>query len=72
MQLQPTTKTEPRLALTVAEAAKAIGLSRARFYVELSEGRISGKKVGSRTLIPIESLQTWLAALPPTGTEKAA
>jgi excisionase family DNA binding protein len=60
------------LALTVAEAAKAIGLSRARFYVELSEGRISGKKVGARTLIPVESLQAWLAALPEAGQPKAA
>ena len=72
MQLQPTTKTEHRLALTVAEAAKAIGVSRSRFYIELSEGRIAAKKVGSRTLIPVENLHAWLAALPSAGTEKAA
>jgi excisionase family DNA binding protein len=61
-----------RLALTVSEAAKAVGLSRSRFYIELSEGRIAAKKLGTRTIVPIDSLRAWLEALPAGGPPKAA
>lgn len=61
----------PRLALTVSEAAKVIGLSRSRFYMELAAGRITAKKCGTRTLIPIDSLREWLAGLPDLDPPKA-
>ena len=53
-----------KLALTVSEAARAVGISRSRFYIELAGGRIAAKKLGARTLVPVDGLRKWLAGLP--------
>lgn len=52
------------LADTVSTAAERLGISRSRIYIEIKEGRLRARKMGSRTLITREEQQRWLNALP--------
>lgn len=52
------------LAYSPADAAREIGISRARLYDHLASGAIKAKKDGQRTLIPHDELVRFLAALP--------
>jgi excisionase family DNA binding protein len=47
-----------RLALSIAEAAKVVGLSEATFRTALPD--IERVYVGRRVLIPVSALNTWL------------
>lgn len=49
-----------RIALSVAEAAAALGVSRALVNQECASGRLHSVKIGQRPLIPVASLQAWL------------
>lgn len=49
-----------RLALSVAEAAAALGVSRSLINQECATGRLHSVKVGQRRLIPVASLRAWL------------
>jgi excisionase family DNA binding protein len=51
-------------ALSVGEAAKAAGVGRTTLFQEIRNGRITALKVGRRTIITIDALETWLASLP--------
>ncbi len=53
------------LAYTIKEAAKLAGISRTRLYEEMNAGRLEAKKAGRCTLIPHESIETWLKNLQP-------
>lgn len=57
---------EPGAILTygVREACAASGLGRTRLYALIAEGKIEARQCGGRTLIPAESLRTFLANLP--------
>jgi excisionase family DNA binding protein len=48
------------IAYTIQEAVKATGISRTRLYEELKAGNLVAKKIGRRTLIPRDSIETWL------------
>jgi hypothetical protein len=48
----------------VDEFATRNSISRAQVYIELKEGRLNARKVGSATLITVEDESAWLAALP--------
>jgi len=50
----------PKLAYSIAESAKATGLSRAYLYIHIKAKTLPIIKVGSRTLILAENLQAWL------------
>ncbi|KQP50554.1 excisionase family DNA-binding protein [Methylobacterium sp. Leaf108] len=52
-----------KLAYTVPEALYAIGLGRTTLYVLIAERKLRTIKVGSRTLIPADSLRGYLASL---------
>ena len=54
----------PRTALRVNEACDALGISRTKLYAELASGRLTARKTGSVTLIPVASLNAWLNSLP--------
>ena len=56
-----------KLALSVPEAAEALGVSRSFLYVLMAKGEISARKIGTRTIIPLDELKAWLAALPVSG-----
>jgi len=47
----------PKLAFTVAEACHAVGISRSKLYELIGEGRVKARKIGSRTVIPADSLR---------------
>jgi excisionase family DNA binding protein len=52
-------KIEP-LAVSVGEAARLAGVSRTMLYQTLRSGGLRSLKIGSRRLITIEALGTWL------------
>jgi hypothetical protein len=45
-----------RLSCTIAEACAATGIGRAKMYEEIGAGRVRTSKVGSRTLVLVNSL----------------
>lgn len=49
------------VALTVAEAARRIGISRTKMYEYVSSGQIPSVKIGSLRRIPAEALGAFLA-----------
>jgi excisionase family DNA binding protein len=51
------TNETPKLAFTIAEACHAIGISRSKLYELIGEGQVQARKIGSRTIIPADSLQ---------------
>ena len=53
---------EARLAYSVPEVAKLVGLSRRQIYVEFEQGRLSSIKVGRRRLVRRSDLDRWLTA----------
>ena len=54
----------PRTALRVREACDSLSISRSKLYEEVAAGRIKALKAGSRTLIPVASIDAWLNSLP--------
>ncbi|MCJ2077902.1 helix-turn-helix domain-containing protein [Methylobacterium sp. E-016] len=52
-----------KLAYTVPEALYATGLGRTTLYALIAERKLRMIKVGSRTLIPADSLRSYLASL---------
>jgi excisionase family DNA binding protein len=60
-----TTSLDDRLAFGPADAARAIGISRAHLYIEIAAGKIATRKLGSRTLILRDELDRYLQELPP-------
>lgn len=46
----------PKLAFTISEACRSIGISRSKLYELISTGRLRVNKIGSRTIIPAQSL----------------
>lgn len=55
----------PPLAVTVNEAARMLSVSRTTIYELISAERIQARKLGSRTLIVVASMQRLLEDLPP-------
>ncbi|MFI8666461.1 helix-turn-helix domain-containing protein [Qipengyuania sp. NPDC077410] len=52
------------LAMTIEEAAHVARLSRSTIYLALRDGSLTARKVGRRTIIRVEDLRQFLAALP--------
>lgn len=52
-----------KLLLNVPEAADALSLGRSKLYELFSEGAINTVKVGHRRLVPVESLEAYVASL---------
>lgn len=51
----------PKLAFTIPEACHAIGIRRSKLYLLIREKRVRILKIGSRTLIPAESLRALIS-----------
>lgn len=51
----------PKLAFTIAEACHAVGLGRSKIYELIGQGQLETRKIGSRTLIPAESLRALIS-----------
>jgi excisionase family DNA binding protein len=48
------------LATTVPGAAKALGVGVTKIKSEIAAGKLAARKIGSRTVVPVESLKTYL------------
>ncbi len=59
------------LSYSIAEVVKASGVCRTVLYEEIKAGRLRARKLGRRTLILADDLQSWLSALPCTKPEVA-
>jgi excisionase family DNA binding protein len=55
---------ELRIAYSVNEAAKAAGIGLTKLREEIRAKRLIARKLGKRTLINVEDLNTWAANLP--------
>jgi excisionase family DNA binding protein len=49
------------LAVSINDAAKALGLGRTSIYVMIGDGRLKAFKLGRRTLVRVESLRLLVA-----------
>ena len=63
-----------RLSYTVPDALAATGIGRTHFYKLVANGDIAAIKSGRRTLIPADSLRSYLEQLPAASvrSQKAA
>jgi len=50
------------LALSVSDAARAIGVSRATLYIMIAQRKLKSLKVGKRRLIETAEIERFLAA----------
>lgn len=57
----PTLAPVPRLALTIAQAAEAVGLSGRTLEELIRTGALRPVRVGRRVLLPVRELERWLA-----------
>lgn len=55
------------LAVSIPDAAKLVGFSRAKIYREINAGRLPVRKAGHRTLIRVADLQAYIDELPAGG-----
>lgn len=73
MTTLPTIKTHLELSDVGALSIRAFclwsSISRAQFYLEWDAGRIEPRKVGRRTLIPVQEACRWLDSLPVSGAK---
>ena len=53
------------IAYTIPAAVRASGLARTRLYDLIEKGDVAAFKIGRRTMIRADSLQAFLATLPP-------
>src|SRR4051812_46285677 len=52
------------LAVSISEACRIVGIGRSTLYEALARGEIEAAQAGRRTIIIVESLRRYLAALP--------
>jgi excisionase family DNA binding protein len=52
------------LAISIKEAARRAGLGRTTMFAAIARGELKVRKAGRRSLILIDDLHAWLAALP--------
>lgn len=50
-----------RLALTPTEAAKALGIGRTLVYELLAAGKLPGRRLNDRWIVPVDALRAWLS-----------
>ena len=73
-----TKQSQPIEFLSVAEACSIMGIGRTKLYALLSEGRVTARKAGTRTLVEASSISAWAGSLPaatfssPTACKRAA
>ncbi len=49
-----------QLAISVAEAADRIGISRSKAYQLVASGDLPTVRIGGKTLVPVERLRRWV------------
>lgn len=61
---------EEKLAMSVAETAAALGVSRPTVYNLLHKQGFPSFRVGGRTLVSVDGLRAWVAAQAAAGGEQ--
>jgi hypothetical protein len=56
-----------KIAYSVDDVVKLVGIGRSLLFEELAAGRILAKKIGRRTVILETDLSAWLKSLPEKG-----
>jgi hypothetical protein len=59
-------------ALGIREFCRRYSIGRTTLYSEIAAGRLIIKKLGTRSLIPIDSAEQWFDSLPDGGSPSAA
>lgn len=49
-----------RIAYTIEELCQVVGISRAMIYKEIKAQRLRVRKVGARTVVPVDEVRAWL------------
>lgn len=58
-----------KLAYSIDDIAKLVGIGRSLLFEEIKAGRLSVKKAGRRTLVLDADLSAWLSNLPASGAD---
>lgn len=58
----PVNPVEPRVTITVEEAAALLGIGRSAAYEAARRGQLPTRRVGRRLLVPLPALLEWLGA----------
>jgi len=53
-----------KLSVTIPDAVDMTGISRSSLYKLFSEGKITARKSGTRTLVLVEDLKRYVESLP--------
>jgi hypothetical protein len=64
--------TPHKLALSITEVLARVPVKRTKLYDEMRTGRLRYKKVGSRTIILVTDLETWLTNPAPASSGHGA
>jgi excisionase family DNA binding protein len=56
-----------RMFVSIAEAARMMGIGRSTLYSQIGEGQIAVRKAGKRTLIAVAEIEAWFSRLPGHG-----
>jgi excisionase family DNA binding protein len=51
----------PKIAYSIKEACRASSLGRTTLYSHIAAGRLLARRIGGRTVIPVESLRALIA-----------
>lgn len=63
MATEPTIALDiPPLALTIPQAAKALGIGERTVEQAIADGRLPVVRFGRRVILPVESLRSWLVS----------
>ena len=65
-------KTNMEYAISIVEAAKRAGVGRSSIYQAIGRGELQIRKNGRRSLILVEDLKAWVAAMPLATPSKQA
>lgn len=57
-----------RMAISVSEAAKLLGVSKAKGYELAKMGGFPAVQIGKRTLVSVKGLERWLEAMTTTSS----
>lgn len=58
------------IAISIVEAAKRSGVGRSSIYQAIGRGELKIRKHGRRSLILVDELKEWVAALPVANVSK--
>jgi len=67
-----TEEAPPRIAVSVQEAAKLLGISKPHFLPLINEGKIRTVRIGRRVLVSVQSLREFVDGKPRNSPENAA